>query len=97
MNISRNLGFASVIGALIATAALAQESGQAPQQAEPQQQETSGKMMDGKMMEGGMMEGGMMEGGMMGGDMKGMMQNCMQMMETMNEHMESHDHTGSDG
>ena len=92
MNISRNLGIASVIGALIATAALAQESGQAPQQAEPQQQETSGKMMDGKMM-----EGGMMEGGMMGGDMKGMMQNCMQMMQSMNEHMDSHDHTGSDG
>ena len=87
MNISRNLGFASVVGALIATAALAQESGEAPQQAEPQQQETSGKMMDGKMM----------EGGMMGGDMKGMMQNCMQMMQSMNEHMDSHDHTGSDG
>ena len=80
MNISRNLGIASVIGALIATAALAQESGQAPQQAEPQQQETSGKMMDGNMM----------EGGMMGGDMKGMMQNCMQMMQSMNAHMETH-------
>lgn len=97
MTIGKNLGVAALLGTLIAGAALAQESGQAPAPSMPDQQE----------MQGHKMGDGMMDGGMMGGDMQGMMQlmqqmgpmmeTCMEMMQAMNEHTQSHDHTGNDG
>ena len=80
---------ATALAALLATAAVAQDSATSPTDAP--EQET---------MQGNMMHGDKKDGEMMGGDMKGMMQmmeNCNEMMQAMTEHMKSNDDTGSEG
>lgn len=92
MNISKNLGFATAFGMLLATAGLAQEGGQAPEQMTPEQNGMSGQMM------GGDMKG--MSGDMMSGDMHGMMQmmeKCMAMMEAMEDKSNAADQDGQAG
>jgi hypothetical protein len=80
---------ATALAALLATAAVAQDSATSPTDA-PEQD----------TMQGNMMPGDMKDGQMMGGDMKGMMQmmeNCNEMMQVMTEHMKSHAEAGSEG